>query len=173
MTIHSDHPFLPPESERSPIRRARGRLTSGVTLWTTTHQGRPAGLTVSSMMVADGDPGGVVALLDPDSDLWEAAAESRTLAVTYLRYDDRKLADAFAGLAPAPGGPFKMTSWTETEWGPVLPGERTWMGCRLIDEEPRTFGWGVLVEAVAERIDLGDDDSAALAHRRGRYLSVD
>jgi hypothetical protein len=29
VTIHSDHPFMPPESDRSPIRRLRGRLTAG------------------------------------------------------------------------------------------------------------------------------------------------
>ena len=57
MTIHGDHPFLPPESERSPVRRFRGRLPSPVGLWTTAYDGKRAGLTVSSMLVADGEPG--------------------------------------------------------------------------------------------------------------------
>src|ERR671913_178577 len=50
--IHSSDPFATPEQDKSPVRRLRGRLAAGVTLWTTTG---PAGLTVSSMMVADGD----------------------------------------------------------------------------------------------------------------------
>ncbi len=69
MTIHGDHPFLPPEEERSPVRRFRGRLPSPVTLWTSVHNGERAGLTVSSMLVANGEPGYVLGVLDPESDL--------------------------------------------------------------------------------------------------------
>lgn len=174
MTIHSDHPFLPPESERSPLRRLRGRLTSGVTVWTATSGGRPAGLTVSSMLVADGEPGRVLGLLDPDSQLWEAAVSSGTVAISWLTYDDRRLADAFAGLAPAPGGAFKLAAWQETTWGPVLAGAATWAGCRLADEEePREVGWALLVQGVLEHIEVAEEQAPALAHRRGRYLRVD
>lgn len=173
MTIHSDHPFLPPEHERSPVRRLRGRLTSGVTLWTSVRDGRPAGLTVSSMLVADGDPGRVLALLDPDSALWDAAAASRTVALSWLTYDDRQLADAFAGVAPAPGGPFRRAQWRETEWGPVLAGAATWAGCRLAETEPRDVGWALLVECVLEHVELGEEKASPLVHRRGRYLRLD
>ena len=169
MSIHHEHPFLPPESERSPVRRLRGRLTSGVTVWTSTHEGRSAGLTVSSMMVADGEPGRVLALLDPDSDLYAVLTGSRTAAVSLLTYDDRRLADAFAGVAPAPGGPFKLASWTDTDWGPVLAGVATWAGLRLVDGGEREVGWSVLVEAVLEHVGLGDEDAYPMAHRRGRY----
>ncbi len=172
VTIHSDHPFMPPESDRSPIRRLRGRLTAGVTLWTSTHDGRRAGLTVSSMMVADGEPGRLVALLDPDSELWSAVAGSGTFAVNWLTYDDRRLADAFAGTPPAPGGPFKLAEWNDTEWGPVLHGASSWAGCRLACEA-REVGWALLVEGVTEHIELADEQSPALAHRRGRYLRID
>jgi flavin reductase (DIM6/NTAB) family NADH-FMN oxidoreductase RutF len=172
VTIHSEHPFMPPESDRSPIRRLRGRLTAGVTVWTSTHEDRRAGLTVSSMMVADGEPGRLVALLDPDSELWSAVAGSRTFAVSWLTYDDRRLADAFAGTAPAPGGPFQLAEWDDTEWGPVRHGAATWAGCRLAGE-PREVGWALLVEGVTEHIELGDEQSSALAHRRGRYLRID
>ena len=172
MSIHHEHPFLPPESERSPVRRLRGRLASGVTLWTSTRAGRPAGLTVSSMMVADGEPGRVLALLDPDSDLYDVLVASRAAAVSLLSYDDRALADAFAGVAPAPGGPFKLASWTETDWGPVPAGAATWAGVRLVDDDPREVGWAVLVEAALEHVALGDEEAYPMAHRRGRYHRV-
>lgn len=174
VSIHSEHPFLPPESERSPVRRLRGRLTSAVTVWTSVDgAGRSAGLTVSSMLVADGEPGRLLALLDPDADLYDALTESGTAAVSLLGYDDRRIADAFAGVAPAPGGPFKLGSWTDTDWGPVLTTATTWAGCRLVDERPREVGWAVLVEAVVEHIALEEEQNASLAHRRGRYLRGD
>lgn len=173
MTIHSEHPFLPPEHERSPVRRLRGRLTAGVTLWTAEHDQRPAGLTVSSMLVADGDPGRVLALLDPDSDLWAAAAASGTVAVSWLTYDDRRLADAFAGVTPAPGGPFRLADWQGSEWGPVLGTAVTWAGVRLETDRAREVGWGLLAEGVLEHIELGEEQTAPLVHRRGRYQRLD
>jgi 3-hydroxy-9,10-secoandrosta-1,3,5(10)-triene-9,17-dione monooxygenase reductase component len=173
VTIHSEHPFLPPEHERSPVRRLRGRLTAGVTVWTAVHDDRPAGLTVASMLVADGDPGRVLALLDPDSDLWAAAAASGTVAVSWLTYDDRRLADAFAGVAPAPGGPFKLADWQDTRWGPVLATAATWAGVRLDRDRTREVGWALLAEGVLEHIELGEEQAPPLVHRRGRYQRLD
>jgi flavin reductase (DIM6/NTAB) family NADH-FMN oxidoreductase RutF len=173
VSISGEHPFLPPESERNPVRRLRGRLTSAVTLWTSRGQRGPAGLTVSSMLVADGEPGRVLALVDADSDLWDAAERSRTVAVSLLGYDQRRLADAFAGVAPAPGGPFRLAEWEDTAWGPVPAAAATWAGCRLAGEPPRRVGWALLVEAVVERVEIGEERSSSLAHRRGRYLRIE
>ncbi|HEV8056206.1 MAG TPA: flavin reductase family protein [Nocardioidaceae bacterium] len=177
MTIHGEHPFLPPESERSPVRRLRGRLPAGVTLWTSQHAGRRSGLPVSSMLVADGEPGLVLALLDPDSELWETASRSRTVAVSLLGWADRALSDAFAGTAPAPGGPFRLAEWRDTDWGPVLESTSVFAGCRLLDSQPRAVGWALLVEAEIEQVEIGGGDIGggteqtgdALIHHRGRY----
>lgn len=170
MTISGEHPFLPPERERSPVRRFRGRLASGVTLWTTAYGEQRAGLTVSSMLVADGEPARMLALLDPDSDLWETAQRSRTVAVSLLGWDDRQLADAFAGLAPAPGGAFRLASWQDTEWGPVLEPTSGWAGGRLADAQPREVGWALLAEVLLEHLAIGDEpEESVLIHRRGRY----
>jgi len=173
VTIHSGHPFLEPESERDPARRLRGRLGGAVTLWTTGSGAARAGLTVSSVLVAAGDPARVLGLVDPDSDLALAAEDSGTALVAMLSWRHRDLADAFAGVAPAPGGVFRLGTWTETSWGPVLDGVSAWAGVRL--EGPgRPVGWSLLLEGVVEDVviaDTGPDgDDAPLVHRRGRYL---
>ncbi|HLT60597.1 MAG TPA: flavin reductase family protein [Microlunatus sp.] len=169
MTIHTEHPFLPPEGERSPARRFRGRLPAPVTVWTSGVLGsRPAGLTVSSMLVADGDPAELIGLIDPDSDLADAIADRGTVAVSLLGADDARLAEAFAGLAPAPGGPFRSAAWTDTDWGPVLADGATWLGAR-VHAEPDDSGWFRLIRATVERIELGPNPEQPLAHLRGRY----
>jgi 3-hydroxy-9,10-secoandrosta-1,3,5(10)-triene-9,17-dione monooxygenase reductase component len=170
--IHTSDPFATPESDKSDVRRLRGRLAAPVTLWTTpmvAGSSRPAGLTVSSVLVADGEPGRVVGLIDEESDFWAAAQVAGRFAVTPLTPADRQLADRFAGLMPAPGGLFATGDWTETPYGPVPRHVGTWAGCRL--ESNRPCGWARLVEAVIEAVEAGPAP-APLVHYRGRYHEV-
>ena len=168
MTIHSEHPFAEPESSRDPARRFRGRIGSTVALLTAGSGTSRAGLTVSSLMVAHGEPAHVLALVDPDSDLAAAVETSRRFVVHLLSWEHRDLADAFAGVAPAPGGVFRLGSWTESAWGPVLEGVSAWAGAR-VEGERRTVGWSLLVDGVLEEIHLRDEGEP-LVHRRGRYV---
>ncbi|MEV0899592.1 flavin reductase family protein [Actinoplanes sp. NPDC049802] len=161
--IHSTDPFAVPETGKSQVRRLRGRFAATVTLWTAPG---PAGLTVSSAVVADGDPGRMLGLIDEESDLWEAISTAGRFAVTPLGPGDRRLADRFAGLLPAPGGPFAAGEWRQTEFGPVPAHATTWAGCRL--EESRPCGWALLLDGVIERVEAGDAGSP-LIHYRGRY----
>jgi flavin reductase (DIM6/NTAB) family NADH-FMN oxidoreductase RutF len=161
--IHADDPFATPEQDRSPIRRLRGRLAAPVTLWTAPG---PAGLTVSSMLVADGEPGRVLGLIDEESDFWAAASSAGRFAVTLLGADDQQLADRLAGLMPAPGGPFATGAWSDTDFGPIPTGAGTWAGCRLTGS--RAYGWALLVEATIETVTL-EHAGNPLTHYRGRY----
>jgi flavin reductase (DIM6/NTAB) family NADH-FMN oxidoreductase RutF len=176
--IHATDPFATPEHERSPVRRLRGRLPAAVTLWTATDpDGGPAGLTVSSTLVADGEPARLIGLLDPESELFEAAEAAGRFAVAPLRAEDRQLADRFAGLMPAPGGHFandhdgagSEARWRDTPYGPVLAGLDTWAGCRL--DGTRPLGWGLLVEATIEHVEIGSHVDPLL-HFRGRYRKL-
>lgn len=170
MTIHYTNPFATPEPERSPLRRLRGRLAAPVTLWTAPG---PAGLTVSSTLVADGEPGRVLGLVDEESQLWEAVEASGRFVVCLLRRSEHYLADRFAGLAPAPGGWFAQDEWESTPYGPVLAGDRTWVGCEFVDARP--CGWGLLVEGVVAELTIagGEGDNTPLVHHRGRYRTLD
>jgi 3-hydroxy-9,10-secoandrosta-1,3,5(10)-triene-9,17-dione monooxygenase reductase component len=127
----------------------------------------PAGLTVSSMLVADGEPGRIIGLIDEESDFWALAEAAGVFAVTALTPADRQLADRFAGVLPAPGGPFQGYRWQHTSYGPVPDDPRTWAGCRIVGARP--FGWALLVEAEIERVVLTDAD--ALSYHHGRYRS--
>lgn len=171
MTVHPEHPFLPPESERYPIRRLRGRLASPVALLTAEHAGQRAGLTVSSVLVVDGDPGELLAIVDPLSDLHDAVRDSRAAVLNLLSWPDRQLAEAFGYQAPAPGGPFRLAEWTDSAWGPVLAGATGWAGCRVTGLPWSAAGWGVAMRLVIESVTVGRD-AAPLVHHRGRYATL-
>ena len=167
MTIHSTHPFLEPEGDRDPVRRLRGRLGGTVSLWTAGTPDDRAGLTVSSWLVAGGEPGRVLGLLDPDADLTDALLDTGRGVLQLLTWEDRGLADAFAGTAPAPGGPWRMAEWDGTDHGPRLAHAATWATLEV--ESDVEVGWSRLVTCTLGEVSVGED-AAPLVHRRGRYL---
>jgi flavin reductase (DIM6/NTAB) family NADH-FMN oxidoreductase RutF len=170
VTIHTEHPFADPDDD--PVRRFRGQVGGTVSLWTTgpTTDGQLAGLTVTSYVVANGAPAHVLGLVDPESDLADAAAATGTLVVQVLAWRHRALAETFAGLLPSPGGAFRAGTWEQTAWGPALTDAIAWAGVRLLGE-PRTAGWSLVLEGVVEHVELGDQGDPLL-HRRGRYLTL-
>ena len=170
MTIHDTHPFAASGQPRRPLRRFRGRLPAPVTIWASAGRSGPVGLTVSSLVVADGEPGEVIGLVDPASDVFDAVRATGRWAVSLLSYGDRQLADAMAGLAPAPGGPFRLARWRDTDWGPVLATSPGWIGATVV-AEPVEAGWSMLVRGVVEHIEI-DEAVDPVAYVRGSYRQL-
>ena len=170
MTIHDTHPFADPDPD--PARRLRGRLGGAVSLWTAGDLADPhgrAGLTVTSLMLAAGEPTRLLALVDPDSDLADTVADTGRAVVQLLSWEHRGLAEAFAGTAPAPGGPFRQAAFEQIAWGPRLVGATTWAGVRV--ESTAGVGWSDLLTCVVEEVVVGEEHDP-LGHRRGRWLRL-
>jgi flavin reductase (DIM6/NTAB) family NADH-FMN oxidoreductase RutF len=166
VTIHDEHPFATPEGERDVLRRLRGRLPAAVTVLTAGRGRDRAGLTVTSLLLAAGEPARLLALVDEESELWDLRPE--TVVVNVLGPAHRYLADAFAGVAPAPGGPFTLGTWSDGPWGPGLDDAVARVGVRLDADEPDQEGWGLLLRGTVEQVELLD--GAPLLHVRGRYV---
>jgi 3-hydroxy-9,10-secoandrosta-1,3,5(10)-triene-9,17-dione monooxygenase reductase component len=167
--IGGQPPFAVPPERRSPARRLRGRLVAPVTVWTA---GRPpggAGLTVSSVLVAEGQPARVLGLIDPTSALWEAAQATGAFVVQVLGVGDRALAERFSEVRPPIRRPFDGLQVAPSPWGPVLGGSRPRAACRLAGSAP--VGYAELVEGVIEQLELLDLEDP-LAYLHGSYRSV-
>jgi flavin reductase (DIM6/NTAB) family NADH-FMN oxidoreductase RutF len=167
--IHEEHPFRTPEELRDPVRRFRGRLTAPVTIVTAGVADAPAGLTVSSLMVAEGDPARLYLLVGPATDLYEAIMDTGHFIVHVLSSRDRRLSDVFAGLRPSPGGPFAGLDLDQTRWGPTITSIEDRAFCTLNHVEEESF-----VAILAATI---DDVSVAeladpLAYFRGSYREL-
>ena len=101
-------PFAVPTERRSPARRL-----APVTVWTAGHPPGGAGLTVSSVLVAEGQPPRLLGLIDPTSAFWEAAQETGAFVVHVLAVGDRALAERFSEIPPI-RGPFERLQAAES-----------------------------------------------------------
>ena len=167
--VGSEPPFAVPAERRDPARRLRGRLVAPVTVWTAGQVPDGAGLTVSSVLVAEGQPARLLGLIDPTSAFWETAQETRAFVVHVLAVGDRALAERFGEIRPPIRGPFERLEVAESPWGPVLAGSRPRAACRLVGSTP--VGYAELVEGVIEQLELPDLEDP-LAYLHGGFRSV-
>jgi 3-hydroxy-9,10-secoandrosta-1,3,5(10)-triene-9,17-dione monooxygenase reductase component len=167
--IHSDNPFVDDPDSRDPIRRFRGRLSAPVTIFTSVGGENRTGLTVSSLMVIEGEPGRVEAVVGPTTDLWDAVAETGRFVVHVCGERHRQFAEVFAGLRPSPGGIFAGLTVTDSEWGPVIGEIADRAYCSF--ESRRELGYAGLVTGRIDHVELGDFTNP-LAYFRGQYRSL-
>jgi flavin reductase (DIM6/NTAB) family NADH-FMN oxidoreductase RutF len=165
--IGSQPPFAVPPERRDPARRLRGRLVAPVTVWTAGQL--RGGLTVSSVLVAEGQPARLLGLIDPTSAFWETAQETGAFIVHVLAADDQALAERFSEVRPPIRGPFEGLEVAESPWGPLLGGSRPRAACRLAGSTP--VGYAELIEGVIEQLELVDLKDP-LAYLHGGYRSV-
>lgn len=164
--VHYEDPFVAPPELREPARRLRGRLTAGVTLWTAGDAEEATGLTMSSVMVAEGRPSIVFGLITDTTSLWDVIHASGAFVVHVLEQEHRLLAERFAGRWPSPGGLFSGIETEPSDWGPVLPSLRNRAYCRY--KEATEAGYQHLIRGEIERIELADLPEP-LVYYRGRY----
>ncbi len=163
--VHDDHPFATPSEMRDPARRLRGRLAAPVAVLTAGGGADCTGLTVSSLVVAEGRPPLVYALIGPTTDLFYTIAETGRFVVHVATAAHREVADTFAGVRPRPGGPFAGRETEETEYGPLLAGFETYAMCSVVSTREESYS--ALVAATIDEIVAGDMDDPLLYFRGG------
>lgn len=169
MSIHEEHPFKTPEAQRDPVRRLRGRLSAPVTIVTAGSGKQRTGLTVSSLVVAEGEPGHIAMLVGSDADLLDVITETGRFVVHILTADDRALSDVFAGIRPSPGGLFAGLGAEDSAHGPVIGRLANRASCSLV--EVREIGFTNLVIGSIDRIEI-DDLTNPLTYFRGTYREL-
>lgn len=162
-------PFATPVEARAPARRLRGRLTAPVTVWTTTTAaGEPVGITISSVLVAEGEPPEVLGLVDPLSGFFDAVGGTGCFVLHVLSVEQTRLAEAFA--LRFPGDPFEGQPTSPTPWGPALGSVTTRAGCTVI--ESSAVGYSRLVRARVDEIVLEERATRPLVRYRGDYRTI-
>jgi 3-hydroxy-9,10-secoandrosta-1,3,5(10)-triene-9,17-dione monooxygenase reductase component len=168
-SLRYGNPWADPPQARDPLRRWRGHLVLPVTIWLAdgADGAVPVGLTVSSLMVSQGEPAVLAGVISPSTDLADALSSSSAQFVVHLvGAGQRRLAQHFAGELPAPP---ELLTTRPGPHGPVLEALADRVFCRVISSKP--FGWSVLVEAEVTDVELGGA-SKPLAWYHGGFHEV-
>lgn len=158
-TLRYGNPWAEPPSGRNPARRLRGRMVLPVTVWLAYQvdgdmgrDGPPVGLTVSSVLLSEGEPAMLAGLVAPLSDLADVVGRAPGRFVVHiLGRAHRRLGQHFAGEVPAPT---EMLAVRESAHGPLLDAVPDRLLCRALSA--KLFGWSLLVEAAVDEIQVGD-----------------
>lgn len=151
------------------MRRARGRMPLPVTVWLAGEAGPGPliGLTVSSVVLAQGEPPLLGGLVGPLTDLAEVIRHPGDPFVVHILADGhQRLAKHFSGELPAPAD---LLAAEPSAHGPLLKaaGERLLCRTRVC----REFGWSLLVEAEIEDLSA-PAQGAGLAWYRGDFVRL-
>jgi 3-hydroxy-9,10-secoandrosta-1,3,5(10)-triene-9,17-dione monooxygenase reductase component len=162
-------PFQLSVDQRDHVRRLRGRLPGPVTVWTAYGEAElSTGLTVSSVLIGEGEPPSVVGLIAPDSPLWDALRISKRFVVHVLDRAQARIADQFA--LKYPGDPFEGLSVAGSDYGPVLREATTRAKATLMGYIDG--GYSLLIRGSIDEVELDSNPTAPLVHYRGRYFTT-
>lgn len=168
--IYEDvNPFATPEEDRDPVRRFRGRLAAPVTVITAGDAGDRTGMTVSSIMVSEGDPGQAHFLATPTADLCDVIDRTGRFVIHILGTDHRQISEIFAERQPSPGGLFAGVAFEDGAWGPVLTDVATRAFC--LAATATVAGYSRLVSADIDHVEASALDDPLL-YFRGNYRQI-
>lgn len=117
------------------FRLVMGRFATGVTVVTTLHAGRPAGITVNALSSVSLDPPLVMVALDRARFITPMMRVTGRYAVNVLAEHQQALADCFAGAPVTPDREaFCGAAWHPGSTGlPLLDGAIATLECTVVD----------------------------------------
>ena len=134
------------------------QLAAGVTLITTQHEGRRAGMTATAVCSLSADPPQLLACINRQAETYRTVQSSGAFAVNVLASHQQRLAEAFAGTLAIYGDQrFDLADWSTLKTGsPVLSPCLATFDCRLVEAVPAATHSIFIgrVEEVALELDL-------------------
>lgn len=141
--------------KRDPTEALRSTMrlwASGVTVVTTAHGGRRAGLTASSFTSVSVDPPLVLVCVHKRTDTAKLIRRARAFAISILGENQEAVARRFAGQTPIAPGTDRFTgvrTRARKTGAPTIEGSRAWLDCRLVGVRSLSSHFLVLGEVVA------------------------
>lgn len=123
------------------LRRAWARYPTGVCVISALDQGKPVGLTVSSLVSASLEPAMLGFLPDKSSTSWPRVQRCGAFSVNVLSEDQEEVC---ASLSVSGGAKFVGVDWAEEDGLPRIGGVASWFSCSLAGVLDAGDHWFVL-----------------------------
>ena len=158
------------------FRQLMGRFVTGVSVVTTTSNGRPEGITVNALAPVSLQPPLVMVALDRRRFITPMVRELGRYAVNVLGEDQQALSDCFAHAAVKPGREdFCGAAWHDGPTGlPLIDGAIAGLECTVVETYPAGDH-----DLFIGRVDALEDGGPAaeeigpLLYFRRRYLRIE
>jgi flavin reductase (DIM6/NTAB) family NADH-FMN oxidoreductase RutF len=155
------------------FKDALSRFASGVTVVTTSCDGRPYGLTVSAFSSVSVAPPRVLVCLDNGSDSKPFVERSGCFAVHILGREHVALGARFAKLDPNASDPFEGLAHSKGHTGsPILRECLAWLDCR-VESALKVGDHTVFVGAVEAAGHTATDDGEPVLYYRRAWRVLD
>lgn len=155
------------------FRKGMRRVASAVTVVTTRGpNGERRGVTATAVCSITIDPPSVMACINRATGVGRLVAESGNFAVNILSFNDKHVAETFAGRTKvAPEERFATGNWREGDTGaPLLEGALSAFDCRL--EKTVVFASHVILIGSVVRTWIGPAEGEPLVYVEGDYAST-
>ncbi len=146
------------------LRRVAGRFPTGVAVVTTTHDGRPCGLTVNSFASVSLDPPLVLVCVSQAARAFACIDAESRFTVNVLAEGQDAVARLFASTA---SDKFEQLGYRPSSRGdPVIDGVHAWLDCEVVARHPGGRTHTIYVALVTA---LADGMGRPLVFHGGRY----
>ncbi|HEX9437692.1 MAG TPA: flavin reductase family protein [Candidatus Limnocylindria bacterium] len=153
--------------EGSDLRRVAGHFPTGVTVVTTTHDGRPCGLTVNSFASVSLDPPLVLVCVSKAARAYACVEAERTFVVNVLAEGQDRIARVFASTAQ---DKFASVDHRRSPRGlPILDGVHAWLECDVVARHAGGRTHTIYVGRVSA---LATGSGRPLVFHGGRYTAL-
>jgi 3-hydroxy-9,10-secoandrosta-1,3,5(10)-triene-9,17-dione monooxygenase reductase component len=151
--------------EPSDLRRVMGHFATGVTVVTSTIEGRPCAMTANSVASVSLDPPLILFCGDVNSETLRGVSESKSFAVNILNEHSESISRAFATRGPKSLDGIGYR--TEHTGSPVFDDALAWADCTV--HSSHDAGDHVIVVGLIERADAVDGGKPLLFYRGGYH----
>jgi flavin reductase (DIM6/NTAB) family NADH-FMN oxidoreductase RutF len=152
--------------EQAEFRRALGHFAAGVTVVTTKHEGKHAGITVTAFSSLSLEPPLVLVCIDKRARMHDRLPVGGAFAVNMLAEDQEIVSRHFAS---SKGDPFQEVGFHEGASGaPLLAGAIAIVECKVVDRLPGGDHTIIVGEVEATHVREGKP----LLYFRGGYAQL-